>query len=77
MPPTAEERARTYSAAMDSVNLINREAPVESTPQDWKDSLQRNVDHLEIMISKTWWEEENLQPLIDAIATGKTKINSL
>jgi hypothetical protein len=77
MPPTAEERARTYSAAMDSVNLINREAPVESTPQDWKDCLQRNVDHLEIMISKTWWEEENLQPLIDAIATGKTKINSL
>jgi hypothetical protein len=47
---TAEEIAQHYSAAMDSVNLIN---DVVANPDKYTDDptvLQRNVDHLKIMI---------------------------
>ena len=75
--PTAEERAGHYSAALDSVSLINGEASEESEPGEWKASRQRNVDHLEIMVAKTWWEGEDLGPLTAAIAAGKSKIAAL
>ena len=76
--PTAEERAGHYSAALDSVSLINGEAPAEeSEPGEWKATLGRNVEHLEIMVAKTWWAGEDLGPLTAAIAAGKAKIAAL
>ena len=75
--PTAEQRAGSYSAALDSVNLINGSASAQSSPQEWKECLQRNVDHLEIMVAKTYWEGEDLSPLTAAIASGKTKIAAI
>jgi len=76
--PTAEERAGHYSAALDSVSLINGEAPEEeSEPGEWKATLGRNVEHLEIMVAKTWWAGEDLGPLNAAITAGKAKIAAL
>ena len=75
--PTAEERAGHYSAALDSVSLINGEAPEDAEPEEWEASLQRNVDHLEIMVAKTWWAGEDLGPLTAAITAGKAKIAAL
>ena len=66
--PTAEEIARHYSAAMDSVNLINAGQPELMSDEDWADTLKRNEDHLEIMIAKEYWTTENLKPLQDAVA---------
>ena len=66
--PTAEEIARHYSAAMDSVNLINAGQPELMSDEDWADTLKRNKDHLEIMIAKEYWTTENLKPLQDAVA---------
>ena len=66
--PTAEEIARHYSAAMDSVNLINAGQPEGITDEDWADCLSRNKEHLKIMIAKTFWTNENLTPLQDASA---------
>lgn len=49
---TAEEVARHYSAAMDSVALLNAGKPEDITDEDWADTVKRNKDHLEIQIAK-------------------------
>ena len=61
--PTTEEIARHYSAAMDSVNLINAGKPEDMTDEDWADCLKRNKDHLLIMLAKNFWTNEDLAPL--------------
>ena len=60
---TAEEIARHYSAALDSVALINAGKPEDMTDEDWADCLKRNKDHLLIMLAKDFWTNEDLAPL--------------
>jgi len=60
---TAEQIAQHYSAAMDSVNLINGGQPEGMTDADWADCLSRNKEHLVIMLAKDYWTTENLTPL--------------
>ena len=67
-PPTPEQIARHYSAAMDSVNLINGAKPVGMTDEVWADCIARNKEHLKIMLAKTWWTNEDLAPLQQASA---------
>ena len=69
--PTAEQIARHYSAAMDSVNLINSDKPEFVSDTDWADTLERNAAHLEIMVEKDYWTTENLTPFTAAIATAR------
>lgn len=64
--PTAEEIARHYSAAMDSVNLLNAGKPEDMKNEDWADCVKRNKEHLEIMLAKDFWTNEDLKPLQDA-----------
>lgn len=66
--PTAEEIARHYSAAMDSVNLINAGKPEGMEDADWADTVKRNKDHLAIMLAKDFWTTEDLEPLRQAAA---------
>ena len=65
---TAEQIAQHYSAAMDSVNLINAGQPEGMTAEDWADTLKRNKDHLLIMLAKDYWTNEDLTPLQEASA---------
>jgi len=65
---TAEQIAQHYSAAMDSVNLINAGQPEDMTDADWADCLSRNKEHLKIMLAKDYWTNENLTPLRTASA---------
>ena len=65
---SAEQIAQHYSAAMDSVNLINAGKPVQMTDADWTDCLSRNKEHLKIMIAKDFWTTEDLTPLQQAAA---------
>ena len=60
---TAEEIARHYSAAMDSVNLINAGKPEDMADDEWADTVARNKEHLKIMLGKDWWTTEDLSPL--------------
>ena len=60
---TAEQIAKHYSAAMDSVNLINAGQPEGMDDADWDDCLARNKEHLRIMIAKDFWTTEDLTPL--------------
>ena len=58
--PTAEEIARHYSAAMDSVNLINAGQPEGMEDADWADTVARNKEHLVIMLAKDFWTTQDL-----------------
>ena len=64
---TPEQIAQHYSAAMDSVNLLNAGKPEEMSDEDWADCVKRNKDHLEIMLGKDFWTNEDLKPLQDAV----------
>ena len=67
---TAEEIAKHYSAAMDSVNLINDLMAQDSRTTDEQDTVARNVEHLQIMVAKSYWTTEDLTPLNNAITAG-------
>lgn len=66
--PTAEEIARHYSAAMDSVALINAGQPEGMTDEDWADTVARNKEHLNIMLAKDFWTTEDLSAMQAAAA---------
>ena len=63
---TTEQIAQHYSAAMDSVNLINAGKPELMEDADWADCLSRNKEHLKIMLAKDFWTTEDLTPLQQA-----------
>lgn len=66
---TAEEVARSYSAAMDSVNLLAAGKPEDMTDEDWADTVKRNKEHLEIQIAKgDFYAGYNLAPFEQAVA---------
>jgi hypothetical protein len=65
---TAEQIAKHYSAALDSVALIEAGQPEDMTDADWADTLKRNRDHLVIMLAKDYWTNEDLTPLQAASA---------
>ena len=69
--PTAEEIARHYSAAMDSVNLLAAGKPEDMEDSEWTDTVARNVAHLEIMVAKDFMQDQDLAPLNAAIAANK------
>ena len=57
---TPEQIARHYSAALDSVNLIQAGKPEKMSDEDWADCLKRNKEHLRIMVAKDWWTNQDL-----------------
>jgi hypothetical protein len=62
--PTKEQQiAQHYIAAMDSVNLINAGKPEYMNDDDWADCLDRNKEHLRIMLARDFWTTEDLEPL--------------
>lgn len=60
---TPEQITKHYSAAMDSVNLINAGQLEGMTDSEWADCLSRNKEHLKIMLAKDYWTTEDLAPL--------------
>jgi hypothetical protein len=67
--PTAEEIARHYAAAMDSVNLLAAGKPELMTDEDWADTVKRNKEHLEIQIAKgDFYAGYDLTPFEQAVA---------
>tara|TARA_R100000278_G_C5393864_1_gene137115 strand:+ start:373 stop:585 length:213 start_codon:yes stop_codon:yes gene_type:complete len=68
--PTAEQIAKHYSACLDSVDLINALMAQDSRTTEEQDTVDRNVDHLEIMVAKDFWTTEDMTPLNNAISAG-------
>ena len=70
----AEQVARHYSAAMDSVTLLLAGKPSRMTDDEWRDCVQRNCEHLDIMLAKDYWTTEDLQPFREAIAASSATL---
>ena len=77
---TADEIAAIFSAAGDSVTLINTDTSANAgeTDAEWKDRIKRNVDHLEIIkaykkLDETTsiWTSEDFTAIDKAIVDGK------
>ena len=65
---TTEEIARHYTSAMDSVTLVNELKALASLTEEQTIRKQQNVDHLNIMLSRDYWTDEDLTPFSDAVA---------
>jgi hypothetical protein len=70
--PTAEQIACHYTSALDSVRLINKLVDKETRTATEVDTIERNVQHLKLMVAKDFWTTEDVTPFIDAIAAGNT-----
>jgi len=66
---------QSISAAFDSVNLINNTI-LKTVSDDTKSTVTRNVQHLEIMLSKSWFLGALTQPQLadinSCIVRGKS-----
>ena len=67
---TPEEIAQTYSAATDSVDLINKLMALDARDDEETATVARNVEHLKLVVAKDYWTTENLEPFTKAIAAG-------
>jgi len=72
---TAEQIAQHYDAMGHSVDLINAiiagEAMADDDAADKQDCVNRNVEHLEIMVAKDFWTTEDMTAANAAIAAGQ------
>jgi hypothetical protein len=66
---TAEEIAQDYTAMGHSVDLINAGQPEDMDDDDWTACRARNVEHLELMVAKDYWTDEDMTAVEDAIAS--------
>ena len=75
---TTEEIAAIYSAAGDSVTVINNAKREDETDDEYKDKIKRNVEHLEIIkgykkLDETTsiWTSEDFTAIDKAVVDGK------
>ena len=72
--PTAEEIAQHYTAMGHSVDLINdivagnQDDDMEA--EDRQAVVDRNVEHLELMVAKDFWTNESMTAVNAAITSG-------
>ena len=81
---TTDEVAAIFAAAGDSVTVINGNKATGQTDAEWKDELQRNVDHLETIKAykkedgtTSIWGSEDFTAVDAAVNSGKSKIAAL
>ena len=70
MELTQEQQVeKDYSAAMDSVALLNAGKPEGMTDEEWTDCVKRNKEHLEIQIAKgaDYYGSHDLTPFEEAV----------
>ena len=75
MSRTAEEIAQDYTAMGHSVELINGiidgSKMADESAEDRQGAVDRNVEHLEIMVAKDFWTTESMTAVNAAITAGK------
>ena len=81
---TTDEVAAIFKNAGDSVTVINGNKGTDETNEEWKDKLQRNVDHLELIKAykkedgtTSIWTSESFTAQDAAVTAGKNKIAAL
>ena len=72
---TAEEIAQDFTAMGHSVELINGiidgSQMADESAEDRQSCVDRNVEHLELMVAKDYWTDESMTASNSAITAGK------
>ena len=72
---TAEDIAQDYTAMGHSVDLINGiidgSKMADEDAAERQDCVNRNVEHLELMVAKDYWTSEDMTAVNAAIVAGK------
>ena len=72
---TAEEIAQDHTAMGHCVELINGiiagTSMIDDEAADKKSAVDRNVEHLELMVAKDYWTNESMTAANSAITAGK------
>jgi hypothetical protein len=72
---TAEDIAQDFTAMGHSVELINGiidgSKMVDDEAEDKQSTVDRNVEHLELMVAKDYWTDEDMTAVNSAITAGK------
>ncbi len=72
---TAEEIAQDFTAMGHSVELINGiidgSKMADESAEDRQGAVDRNVEHLELMVAKDYWTDESMTASNSAITAGK------
>ena len=68
---TKEEIAQNYTAMGHSVDLLNEGKPEGMEDDEWTDTVSRNVEHLQLMVAKDYWTNEDMAAVNKAIADNK------
>jgi len=72
---TAEDIAQDYTAMGHSVDLINGiidgSKMVDESAEEIQACVDRNVEHLELMVAKDFWTDEDMTAVDAAIVAGK------
>ena len=64
---TEEEIQKKYETALESAELIANGKPDYMSPKRWEDKLDRNKRHIEQLLKKDFWTDQDLSPLEDAV----------
>jgi len=67
---TAEEIAQNYTAMGHSVDLLNAGQPEGMEDDEWTATVSRNVGHLQLMVAKDYWTDEDMTAVNAAIAAN-------
>jgi hypothetical protein len=71
---TAEQIAQNYTAMGHSADLINAiiagTAMADDDAADKQDCVDRNVEHLELMVAQDYWTNEDMTAVNSAITAG-------
>ena len=77
---TAEQLAQDYTAMGHSVDLINgiidESQMADENAEDRQGAVDRNVEHLELMVAKSDWGSEDMTAANSAITAGKAYTDS-
>jgi hypothetical protein len=72
---TAEDIAQDFTAMGHSVELINSiidgSKMADESAEDRQGAVDRNVEHLELMVAKDFWTDEDMTAVNSAITAGK------
>ena len=78
MTETVEQITQHYTAMGHSVDLINgiidETRMTDDTQEEKDDCVDRNVRHLELMVAKDYWTNEDMTAVNKAITDGKAHI---
>jgi len=71
---TTEDIAQDFTAMGHSVELINGiidgSKMADEAAEDKQSAVDRNVEHIQLMLNKDYWTNEDLKPANDAVTAG-------